>query len=61
VFLGHHEAPAAFSRLQHQEPTSHEVGMQKPVECGAPCRLQHQEPTSHEVGMQEAGGAQLPL
>jgi hypothetical protein len=38
-------------RLQHQGPTSHEVGMQ---ECEpTDCRLQHQGPTSHEVGMQE--------
>jgi hypothetical protein len=35
-------------RLQHQEPTSHEVGMTRH---GGARSLQHQEPTSHEVGM----------
>ena len=36
-------------RLQHQVPTSHEVGMRTGM--ASLCRLQHQEPTSHEVGM----------
>jgi len=41
------------SRLQHQKPTSDEVGMQERA-CGARavgCSIN--KPTSHEVGMQE--------
>jgi hypothetical protein len=42
-------------RLQHQRPTSHEVGMPKLFRplccCRLQHRLQHQRPASHEVGM----------
>jgi len=41
----------AVCRLQHQEPTSDEVGMKNGASRNAVCRLQHQEPTSDEVGM----------
>lgn len=45
---------ARLCRLQHQAPTSDEVGMvNRSVETGRLCRLQHQPPTSHEVGMQQ--------
>ena len=39
-------------RLEHQEPTSDEVGMQKARARALACRLEHQGPTSDEVGMQ---------
>ena len=42
----------SFCRLQHQGPTSHEVGMQPSRRQRLFCRLQHQGPTSHEVGME---------
>src|SRR5262245_48697789 len=40
-------------RLQHQEPTSDEVGMKSNDNRLSRCRLQHQEPTSDEVGMKK--------
>ena len=44
---------SAACRLELQEPTSHEVGMQNATARGADCRLEHHEPTSHEVGMRD--------